>query len=48
MSFRSYQGEVDPQGGHEIPGAREGGQMMQMTQVQLAQIVSSQALTQQM
>ena len=40
---------MNPQVGHEIPGAEEGAQMMQLTQVQLAQIVSSvvsQALTQ--
>ena len=27
--------------GHEVPGAEEGAQMMQLIQVQLAQIVSS-------
>ena len=40
---------MNPQVGHEIPGEKEGAQMMQLTQVQLAQIVSSavsQALTQ--
>ena len=49
MSFQGYQREVNPQVGHEIPGAEEGAQMMQWTQKQLAQIVSSaasQALTQ--
>ena len=49
MSFQGYQGEVNPQVGHEIPGAEEGAQKMQLTQVQLTQIVSSavsQALTQ--
>ena len=49
ISFQSYQGEVNPQVGHEIPGAEEGAQMMQLTQVQLAQIVfsaMSKALTQ--
>ena len=49
MSFQVYQREVNPQVGHEIPGAEEEVQMMQLTQVQLAQIVSSavsQALTQ--
>ena len=49
MSFQSYHGKVIPQVEHEIPGAEEGAQMMQLTQVQLAQIVSSavsQALTQ--
>ena len=51
MSFHGYQGEVNPQVRHEIPGAEEGGQMVQLTQVQLAQIVSSvvsQALTHHM
>ena len=40
---------MNPQVGHEIPAAEEGIQMMQLIQVQLAQIVSgavSQALTQ--
>ena len=52
MSFQGYQGEVNPQAWdeiHFIPGAEEGAQMMQLTQVQLAQIVSStvnHALTQ--
>ena len=49
MSFQGHQGEVNPQAGHEISGADDGAQMMQLTQVQLAQIVSSavsQALTQ--
>ena len=49
MSFQGYQGKVNPQVGHEIPGAEERGQMMQLTQIQLAQIVSSavsQVLTQ--
>ena len=41
MSFQCYQGEVNPQIGHTIPGADEGAQMMQLTQVQLAQIISS-------
>ena len=48
MSFQGYQGEVNHQVGHEIPGAEEGAQMMQFIQVQLAQKVSSvvsQALT---
>ena len=39
---------MNPQVGYEIPGAEEETQMMQLTQVQLAQIVSSavsQALT---
>ena len=50
MSFQSYQGEVNPQVGHEIAMAEEGAQMMmQLTQSQLVQIVNSsvsQALTQ--
>ena len=49
MTFQGYQGEVNPQVGHEIPGAEQGAQMMQLTQIQLAQIISSavsQALTQ--
>ena len=49
MPSQGYQGQVKPQVGHEIPGAEEGPQMMQLTQVQLAQIVSSavsRALTQ--
>ena len=49
MSFQGYQPKVNPQEGHEIPGAEKGAQMMQLTQIQLAQIVSStmsQALTQ--
>ena len=49
ISFQGYKGEVKPQVGQEIPAAEEGAQMMQLTQVQLAQIVSSavsQALTQ--
>ena len=49
MSFQGYQGEVSPQVEHAISGAKEGTQMMQITQVQLAQIVGSpvsQVLTQ--
>ena len=49
MSFQGYQGEVNPQVGYGIPGAEEGAKMVQLTQVQLAQIVSSavsQGLTQ--
>ena len=48
MSFRGYQGEANPQVEHKVPGAEKGAQMMQLAQVQLAQIVSSagsQALT---
>ena len=39
MSFQGYQGDVIPQVEQEILGAEEGTQMMQFTQVQLAQIV---------
>ena len=49
MSFQGYQREVNLQVEHTISGAEEGAQMMQLAQVQLAQIVSStvsQALTQ--
>ena len=50
MSFQGYQGEVNSHVGHEITGAEEGAQMMQLTQqLQLAQIVNSavsQVLTQ--
>ena len=53
MSFQGNQGEVDPLVGvgHEIPGADDGAQVVQLTQKQIAQIVSnavSQALTHQM
>ena len=51
MSFQGNQGELDSQVGHEIPGADEGAQVVQLTQIQTAQIVSnavSQALTHQM
>ena len=53
MSFQGNQGEVDPLVGvgHEIPGADDGAQVVQLTQIQIAQIVSnavSQALTHQM
>ena len=50
MPVQGYEGEVNPQVGHEIPEAEEL-QMIQLLQVQIAQIVSStasQALTQQM
>ena len=40
MFFQGYQGEVNTQIGHDIPGAEEGAQMMQLAQVQLAQIAS--------
>ena len=49
MSFQGYRVEVNPQVGREVPGAEEGTQIMQLTQVQLAQIVNSavnQALAQ--
>ena len=51
MSFQGNQEEVDPQVGHEIPGADYGAQVVQLTQMQTAQAVSnavSQALTHQM
>ena len=51
MSSQGNQGEVDPQVGHEIPGADDGAQVVQLTQMQIAQIVSnavSQALFHQM
>ena len=48
MSFEDYQGEVNPQVGHEIPGADDGSQKMQLTQVQLTRSAVSQVLTQQM
>ena len=53
MSFQGNQGEVDPLVGvgHVIPGADDGAQVVQLTQIQIAQVVSnavSQALTHQM
>ena len=53
MSFQGNQGEVDPLVGvgHEISGADDGAQVVQLTQIQIAQIVSNavrQALTHQM
>ena len=51
MSFQGNQGEVDSLVGYEIPGADDGAQVAQLTQTQIAQIVSnavSQALTHQM
>ena len=53
MSFQGNQGEVDPLVGvgHEISGADDGAQAVQLTQIQIVQIVSnavSQALTHQM
>ena len=52
MSAQGTQGEVDPLVGvgHEIPGANDGTQVIQLTQVEIAQIVSnavSQVLTHQ-
>ena len=48
MSFQGNQGEVDPQVGHEISGADDGAQVVQSTQMKIAQIVSNAALTHQM
>ena len=53
MSYQNNQGGVDPLVGvgHEIPGADDGAQVVQFTQMQNTQIVSnavSQALTRQM
>ena len=50
MSAQGTLGEVDPLVGvgHEIIGANDGAQVIQLTQVQIAQIVGnavSQALT---
>ena len=39
MSIQGYQEEVNPQVGHKNPEAKEGAQMMQSSQAQLAQIV---------
>ena len=52
MSAQGTQGEVDPLVGvgHEIPGANDGAKVIQLTQVEIAQIASnavSQALTHQ-
>ena len=52
MSAQGTQGEVNPLVGvgHEIPGANNGAQVIQLAQVEIAQIVSnavSQALTHQ-
>ena len=52
MSAQGTQGEVEPLVGvgHEIPGANDGAQVIQLTQVEIAQIFSnavSQALTHQ-
>ena len=51
MSFQGNQGEVAPQVGHETPAADDGAQVVQLTLMQITQIVSnavSQALTHQM
>ena len=51
MSAQSTQGEVVAGVGDDIPGANDGAQVVQLTQVEIAQIVSnavSQALTRQM
>ena len=53
MSAQGTQGEENPLVGvgHEIPGAENDAQVIQLTQVQIAQIVSnavSQALTHQL
>ena len=51
MSFQGNQREVDSLVGHGIPGADDGAQVIRLTQIQIAQIVSnavSQALTHQM
>ena len=51
MSLQSNQGEVSPQVGDGNPGADGGAQVVQSTQMQIAQSVSkavSQALTHQM
>ena len=50
MPFQGNQGEVDSLVEHEIPGADDGAQVVQLTQIHIAQIVSnaeSQALTHQ-
>ena len=39
MSLQGYQGEVDPQVGHIISEVDVGAQVMQLVQVQIAQIV---------
>ena len=41
MSFQGNQREVDYLVGHEIPGADNGAQVVQLTQLQIAQIVSN-------
>ena len=51
MSFQGDQREVDSLVGHKLSGADDGAQVVQLTQIQIAQIVSnavSQPLTHQM
>ena len=51
MSFQGYQREVDSLVGHEIRGTDDSAQVVLLTHIQVAQIVSnavSQALTRQM
>ena len=47
MSAQGTQGEENPLlivgVGHEIPGAEDGAQVIQLTQVQIAQIVSKRS-----
>ena len=40
MSFQGYEGDADPQVEHENTGGDDGTQVMQLTQVQTAHIVS--------
>ena len=51
MFFQGNKGEVDPQVGRKIPGADYGAQVVELTKMQITQIVSnavSQAPTHQM
>ena len=51
MFFQGNQREADPQVGHEIRGAHDSAKVVQLTQMQIAQIASNtvgQALTHQM
>ena len=43
MSFQGNQGEVDPLVGvgHKVPGADDGAQVVQLTQIQITQVVSN-------
>ena len=48
MSIQGNQGEVDPQVGHKLSMADDGAQVVQLTHMLIAQIVSntvSQSLT---